>query len=299
MERRALLLRVAAVAYLLIVYLLLYTYYPESMRAPLGALLPALVLGGVAEALRGIRLYTLYRSVSGDASLGRALRARFIGNLFALLTPSVAGGEVARGVVLHGRLEKDAMLAVGVAALDSGLDLLGNYVLALAALVAGCAPAAPLPELLALPAFLLWMVAVYLVAVGRVEGIIARLEGLMESRAWGRPVASLLSRLRGLRVKPRVLAAAFALTIAAWMLTVASYAVFAGAICLAAGCVAEDILAGVVPAPGGIGPGEALLAGRCPGIAAWRGVYVAAMTLPGAFLLVSLRGETRGLRARQ
>ncbi len=299
MKRRDLLLRVAALVYILTVYILLYTYYPESMRASLDELLPALILGVTAETLRGVRLYILHTSVSGEASLRRALRARFVGNLFALLTPSIAGGEVARGVVLHGKLEKGAVLAVGVAALDNGLDLLGNYALALTALLAGCAPAAPFPEMLALPAFLLWLLIVYLVTVGRVEGIIARLEGIAGSRAWGRPIVSLLSRLRGLRVKPRVLAAAFALTFAAWLLTVASYIAFMGVPCLAAGCVAEDILAGVVPTPGGIGPGEALLAKMCPGIAAWRGVYVAAMTLPGALFLAPLRGETRGQEAQR
>ena len=293
---RGLLLRIAAVAYMVLVYVTLFILYPEAFNLkPTPLLLLSFLLATGAELLRGIRIALLYRCVGGHLDYRRGIEARFAGNIVALLTPSVAGGEVVRGLVLHGGVEAEAIPAIGVAAVDGGMDLIGNYLLALTALAASAAPAAPLPELLALAPFTAWVFGLLLVASGRFARLAARLGEKLRGRRLLDRFAGWVARLERLRISPRTAAIALTLTMAAWLLEASSYAVAALQKPLkSCGCVAELMLMGIIPTPGGIGPGEALLADKCPGIASWRIVYLAASTLPGVpVFLAGIRGRHR------
>ncbi len=283
-SRRGAALRVAAIVYIAVVYLVLYRLYPGAFRLaapPLAAAAAALLLTA-SEVLRGVRLAILYRSIGGKATVRGGIEARFAGNIVALLTPSVAGGEVVRGLVLHGSIEAEAASAIGVAAVDGGLDLIGNYLVALLALTVHSAPAAPLPEILAAAPFAAWVAGILLVTSGWAARLAARLaERLRGRRLLGR-LADWIAELEKLHIPPYVALTALGVTLAAWGLQVTSYWLLSGcAPAYSAGCVAELLLMGVIPTPGGIGPGEALLAPKCPGIASWRLVYLAASTLPG------------------
>ena len=283
-SRRGVALRIAAVAYIVVVYAVLYRLYPSAFRltAPLPLVAAAALLLTAAEVVRGVRLALLYRSVGGSTTLRGGVEARFAGNIVALLTPSVAGGEVVRGLVLHGAVESRAAPAIGVAAVDGGLDLIGNYTLALLAAALHSAPAAPLPELLAAAPFAAWVAGLLLVTSGWFARIASRIAARLEGRRLLGRISSWVAELEKLHIPPRVALTALAATFAAWGLQVASYWLLSGcAPTYSAGCVAELLLMGVIPTPGGVGPGEALLAPLCPGIASWRIVYIAASTLPG------------------
>ncbi len=286
---RGTLLRILAVVYMALVYVVLYRLYPEAFAIRLTPMLAiSFLLGATAEVVRGARLALLYRCIGGPLDYRRGVEARFAGNIVALLTPSVAGGEVVRGLVMHGEVEAEAIPAIGVAAVDGGMDMIGNYLLALAALAAGSAPAAPIPELLALAPFAAWVFGLLLVASGSFSRIALRLAERLEKRRLLARFSRWIARLEKLHVKPRTAVVALGLTLAAWLLEAASYATISPLNpMLSCGCVAELMLMGVIPTPGGIGPGEALLAARCPGIASWRMVYIAAATLPGIPVFIS------------
>ena len=292
--KRGRLLRIAAILYLVLVYATLYLLYPEAFTLnPTPLLTLSFLLATAAEILRGIRIALLYSCITRRFDYRRGVEARFAGNIVALLTPSVAGGEVVRGLVLHGGVEAEAIPAIGAAAVDGGIDLIGNYLLALSALAASSAPAAPLPELLALAPFAAWVFGLLLVASGRFARLAVHLAERMRGHRLLDRFASWAARLERLRVKPRTALLALAITMAAWLLEAASYTVAATLDPLwSCGCVAELMLMGIIPTPGGIGPGEALLAAKCPGIATWRMIYLMASTLPG--IPVFLAGVRRG-----
>ena len=289
--KRDVILRAAAAAYIIIVYAALYMLYPEAFALkPSPLLLASFSLAVIAEVLRGVRLALLYSDVGGSISYHKGVKARFIGNIVALLTPSVAGGEVVRGLVLHGGIEAEAIPAIGVAAIDRGLDLIGNYILAIIALVSSAAPTAPLPEMLALAPFLAWTGALALVSSGRFARLASRAAAALRDRGLLARIADWISRLERLHIRPRTIATALTLTMVAWLFESMSYAILASIHpLLACGCVAELMLMGIIPTPGGIGPGEALLAQSCPGIAAWRMVYLAAATLPAIPALLATK----------
>ncbi len=285
-------LRVAFVAlYLALLYLILSRLFPRATMLPTNPRILAysVLLALLAECVRAARLALLYWGGLDARRYMQALRARFAGNLAALITPSVAGGEVVRGLVIHGRVETKAARAITAAAVDSGADMIGNYTLALLALALGSAPAAPLPEIVAAAPAAAWLLVYALLPLRTHKRILERIADKLDAMRLRllSSISSLLREAAHYETEGKMLAGALLLTLVAWLLQVSSYAVFAEpCYAKALGCVTETVLMGVIPVPGGIGPGEALLATRCAGIVSWRILYTVAAVAPGALLVV-------------
>ncbi|AEM38743.1 hypothetical protein Pyrfu_0874 [Pyrolobus fumarii 1A] len=274
--------------YLLLLYYLLYKLLPTALQPPPNPLaaLASLVVFLTAEVIRSARLALLYWGRLDHNVFWKALRARLAGNVVAIVTPSVAGGEVVRGLVLHGELSWGAARAIGIASIDGGLDMVIDYALALVALLLGAAPAAPLPELLSLPPALLWILVLVLITTRHAHRMLEALAGRLKEGRLGR-ISGLVNEVSGIHVPPYRLAASLLLSIAAWLLQTLSYALYSGIeLDKSLGCVTELYLMGVIPSPGGIGPGELLLANSCPGIASWRAAALLVSTVPGIPLVL-------------
>lgn len=269
-------------------------------------ILPLCVSAYVAgEAVRAVRLGILVEEMTGcRTGAPRSLTARLSGNLIALLTPSIGGGEAVRGALA---CPEHAGRSAVVGVLDGGIDLVANYLIAAAGLpllaVSGYIHEAGLlvPGLLiASPVFAAWSLAL---GSRRVfNAIVSRAERLPLVSRWLKGVAS-LPPPPSLPLTRRV-EIAF-LSVVGWILNYAEilplqllYCGHAAPACII-GFIAS-FLAGVLPTPGGVGTVDYYMSlFICPeAVITWRiirTVYIAGLgavsTLAAAGKLVKRHDE--------